>query len=409
MPGAALTVGWKIKSGLFHSWKFKSSPSCTGFHPTRGRRHGMVCRASLMSKYQYDKRCAYLEDTYGIQVKDFGARVMREGQSGADVLALQEFLSEELYLFGNPYDSFKVVNGYFGGSTKEALQSWQRDVGLPPTGIFDFTSKMMYTQYMEDKVSPRTVLDGVRVGIVSKSPTMSPTGMIPVHMYGVVGFLAICGVLAATKMHHHLKRYLSTVLPSIWSKTTAASLEMAPPPSGVPRVETTPPKPQRLSREELDMRLAPMKNIEHTRPRRARGGPAPRREPSPSSSPRPNTDIARDDEGIQTRHGTYYGGRQVWNTIRRGVEDNEGVSMPVAKQESMEQLGYRMTPSPSSRPDTHARLLEGTELETLPRDNTSKKPGDTSHQEVENVVMHDPTTVILQDKPVKLHKPTRLL
>eukprot|EP00889_Picochlorum_renovo_P008541 jgi/Picre1/35571/NNA_003032.t1 len=112
----------------------------------RTRRQRMVCQASLMSKYQYEKRCAYLEEAYGIHVKDFGGRVLRQGQSGADVLALQEFLSEESYLFASPYDSFKVVNGYFGSMTKEALQSWQRDVGLQPTGIFDFTSKMMYTQ-----------------------------------------------------------------------------------------------------------------------------------------------------------------------------------------------------------------------------------------------------------------------
>jgi hypothetical protein len=88
--------------------------------------------------------------------------------------------------------------------------------------------------------------------------------------------------------------------------------------------------------------------------------------------------------------------------------------MPVAKQENMEQLGYRMSPSASGGPDdTHAYLLEGTELGSSPREDGKKpvpveKPGENL-DEVENVVIQDPTTVILQDKPVKLHKPSRLM
>lgn len=380
----------------------------------RTRRQRMVCQASLMSKYQYEKRCAYLEEAYGIHVKDFGGRVLRQGQSGADVLALQEFLSEESYLFASPYDSFKVVNGYFGSMTKEALQSWQRDVGLQPTGIFDFTSKMMYTQYMEDKVSiPKAALDGVRVGISANGSMMPHTGRIPVHVYGIVGFVAVCGVLVATRMNH-LKRYLSTLMPSTSPKRTVKN---------TPKVsDAGKPKPKRLSREELDMRLAPMRNIEHTRPKRATGGPVPHRKSTASSSASSRrhaaTDVRHDhhapEDGIQTRHGTYYGGRHVWNTIRRGVGENKGVSMPVAKQENMEQLGYRMSPSASGGPDdTHAYLLEGTELGSSPQEDGKKpvpveKPGENL-DEVENVVMQDPTTVILQDKPVKLHKPSRLM
>lgn len=409
MPGMALKSGCKTLP-----FSLRGRESCCTVR--RRRRQGMVCQASLMSKYQYEKRCAYLEEAYGIHVKDFGDRVLREGQSGADVLALQEFLSEESYLLKSPYESFKVVNGYFGSMTKEALQSWQRDVGLRPTGIFDFTSKMMYTQYMEDKVSvSKAALDGVRVGISPNSSMVSHTGRIPVHVYGVVGFAVVCSVVVATRMNH-LKRYLSTRIPSASTKNTNENTTKV---SDVRQAESK-PKPKRLSREELDLRLAPMKNIDHARPKRATSGPAPHRKSTASSSssasPRRHatTDGRRDhhtaEDGIQTRHGTYYGGRHVWNTIRRGVGENKDISMPVAKQENMEQLGYRMSPSASGGPDTHAHLLEGTELGNSPIED-GKKPEtvDEHTDEAKNVVMQDPTTVILQDKPVKLHKPSRLM
>lgn len=59
--------------------------------------------------------------------------------AGDDVAALQEFMGEQGYL--NCVDG---VTGYFGSVTKEAVQNWQRDQGLPVTGVFDSECKWAY-------------------------------------------------------------------------------------------------------------------------------------------------------------------------------------------------------------------------------------------------------------------------
>jgi hypothetical protein len=59
--------------------------------------------------------------------------------AGEDVVSLQLLLGEQGYL--NLGDG---ITGYFGSVTKEALMNWQRDVGLPTTGVFTQDCKWAY-------------------------------------------------------------------------------------------------------------------------------------------------------------------------------------------------------------------------------------------------------------------------
>lgn len=58
-------------------------------------------------------------------------RILRYEMSGADVVLLQRKLQELGYLEGR-------ADGFFNRDTEQALQRWQHDRGLKPTGIADW-------------------------------------------------------------------------------------------------------------------------------------------------------------------------------------------------------------------------------------------------------------------------------
>ena len=102
----------------------------------------------MMGSYQYQARADALR-SQGVEVHEFGARHLREGCFGEDVLALQNWLAEEAYY--NPVDG--GYTGYFGSVTKEALQAWQRDQGVDTSGAFDSASKRAYLQQAEARAA----------------------------------------------------------------------------------------------------------------------------------------------------------------------------------------------------------------------------------------------------------------
>lgn len=60
--------------------------------------------------------------------REAGSRTLRAGHQGEDVSALQQMLGER---------RVKKLDGKFGGRTERAVRDYQRQRGLPATGVVD--------------------------------------------------------------------------------------------------------------------------------------------------------------------------------------------------------------------------------------------------------------------------------
>ncbi len=91
---------------------------------------------------------------------------LKLGARGADVAALQTALERDGFLTM----PLRVAKGYFGTLTRAALIRYQRDVGLPATGVFNLATK---SKLMPESKLPSTGTDAVHPSTVSTSETTS--------------------------------------------------------------------------------------------------------------------------------------------------------------------------------------------------------------------------------------------
>jgi len=331
------------------------------------------CHAiGLMNKYQYDAKSRTLEEAYGIQVKDFGRRRVEYGTSGHDVLVLQQFLIEEGYL--NP-DSDDGAHGYFGESTRGALQMWQRDVGIAPTGVLDDVSRSRYLQYLEDTLRMIGMVDTYNMTAPQRTLYLPLVGGVPV----MAGMLAII-VRAWLKMKK-TARFSAT--DSRFSDKKAVNS-----PSPLPSAPRSPRRAdgavKKLSKQELEKYIAPMKGQSEGMKFVEKKGKKGR------------------------KLGRYFGGRQVIEDIQRKMNGYPGTTQVIGSNipsGRMEQVGYDMKDKYTSHYDT---ILDGTELDTRCTEKSSRAlVGEQGmHDSTEHMVL-DNSTIVLQNKPVKLHKPLK--
>lgn len=395
-----------------------------------------------MSKYQYSQRARKLLDA-GVDVRDFSSSTcLMEGCRGQDVALLQAMLSEEGYY--NPVDG--GIHGFFGSATKEALQLWQKDMNVEITGRFDYASKMAYLDCLERKTFG--LYDEQRGGL-STAPVVPSKGItavtdqaIPVMAYVVIGFAFWKITSTISELVGRSKR-----MPRARRATKKAALTTNPAPEQVPYAaegnteaeEIKSSSTRRLSREELEMRIAPMKNINVIRPKKVRGAVSPYRAATsrPTARARPEGDA----DSISTKYGVYYGGKDVLNSIKQDLDRSKRDSSSQAHRESnsVNFSSASTVSSSSSRSDagsfkdlknsiktsqdplSSAEILSGTDLdpdasERVPLSSASvggqvdgaTGPGsDAGDKERYPVGPND--TVILHDKPIKLHKPSRLI
>lgn len=383
------------------------------------------CRAGLMNKYQYEAKSKMLETLYGVHVRDFGHRRLERGCSGRDVLALQHFLLEEGYLWETNKDD--GAHGYFGDSTKRALQLWQSDVGLPQTGVFDDTSREGYLNYLEEalrmvgmvegstgskiRVSHRThsaLSDGDRW---SKIPVDAQ--MVAVAMAGVLGMTWLYRSAKASMLSNHKTTSTSYSASVNMTSVSVPERKKARANGNHKRRVTERPK-KKLSKEELERYIAPMKNIANARSIKM--------------------NVSRKEERIddavdESKYGRYFGGRQVINDIRKEMDNGSIMteapvtSFTTTSSDTMKMVGYDIHDSHGSvgaeggddgifrgtELDAHfdedARTSSTDKISSLHKDAQSKT---TDSHALQGTLVVDADTVILQDKPVKLHKPLRL-
>ena len=473
----------------------------------RGRKCGLNCSASLMSRYQYARKAQTMAKE-GYRVRDFGHRAIGEGCSGPDVLALQEWLAECGYY--NPSDG--GFNGYFGSVTKEALQMWQRDVGVQVSGCFDSASKMAYLEHVRrahdvdgSNTSKAVNFDEVVLGkaypVKKTSVAQVFNGVLPESRqwtielsYVAIGMLV--SWLALSKGRgwmdlavERVKRGLFVVLGSQKSQRRSQTKHMqatrdqdesiknatVPDRERRYRQSTSNTNTPRLTREELEKFLAPMKGVPQSRGRRATG-PAPYRDDGRITSVYVNkkdNKIPDVHKGIVTPHGVYFA------SPRKDVMAPRK-QQPTPQSNRMESIGYDMNGSMDDgsrryqKQDTlqnkykqdgstfadrqvsesstargtrypvqpnkqDGSLLDGTELDPMRKGYLNKqtvsenvpsrpkfpvpvvRPGENANavmgngQEGQALVSEsiqknsNGNTVILHDKPVKLHKPSRLV
>eukprot|EP00890_Picochlorum_soloecismus_P003826 jgi/Picsp_1/4444/NSC_06666-R1_family protein len=486
--------------------------------PYRGRKSGIDCSASLMTRYQYARK-AHAMAKEGYKVRDFGHRAIGEGCSGPDVLSLQEWLAESGYY--NPSDG--GFNGYFGSVTKEALQMWQRDVGVQVSGCFDSASKMAYLEHVRrSHGSNNGSNDGEIVLceelVLSKTYPFRKTsvaqlfkGVLPENQewrvgaemaYVAIGMLGLVSLIALSKANmifvpfDRVKRAIGGFFLVLGSQGRIQNSKPAQmtreqdepiendtlPENNIKRPRKSNNSTPRLSREELEKFLAPMKGVQQSKRRRATG-PAPYRDDGRITSvyvnKKDNTKMPDVQQGIVTPHGVYFA------SPRKDVMAPTKQPGPTGLQSSrMESIGYNMNGSMDEGTRRHpllqnklqnkrsqgepvatygskstagqmsqgarsaqypiqpitkqdGSLLDGTELDPTIKfdrqtrtENVPSKPkspvpvvrpgendgvammgkgkeGQGTSESIQNTSRH--TTVILHDKPVKLHKPSRLV
>lgn len=369
------------------SFKENVRPVAPGRQPARKGNLTNRCHAiGLMKRHQYDAKSKTLEELYGVQLKDFGRRRLEQGTSGHDVVALQQFLLEEGYLARDDEDG---IHGYFGDSTKRALQSWQTDVGIPATGVLDDVSRAEYLNFVEN-----TWQETIRM--VENIDTTSEGRLTEPHVSVAFG-IAIAGILTMI-----LRVYF------VFGGRSQSANERPPSLSG--HVEKSSDKKKlplrnglrrgtmrksgvgqgRLSKEELERHIAPMKN----------GQLAKKHSTSKTKG--------------ESKLGRYFGGRQVLEEIRKEMKYDEKKTarvMPMRFSETMEHVGYNMTNAEMVPHREHDTILYGTELDTRsPVKEAMQHPTEnaTDDRETQHKVL-DGNTMVVQNRPVKLHKPSRLL
>ena len=352
----------------------KGKPSVVGHRVVKS--HNLSCHAiGLMNKYQYDIQSKTLEELYGVEVKDFGRRRLEHGTSGHDVLVLQNFLLEEGYLARDTDDG---AHGYFGDATKSALEAWQRDVGISPTGVLDDVSRAAYLQYVQDTLK--------LVGIVENNNAVAYDGRVQVPH--VAAGTAVAGVLMMMMMRVWVRVKRSSRdndATSMPVNQDQSPIKEVQPASSSGRGKRAGPK--KLSKEELERYIAPMRG---------------------SSKSAKNVNKK---EKADTKLGRYFGGRQVLEDIRKqtyGYQKNTRVN-PSSKGLSgtMEHVGYDINKTKGLKKEENDTILHGTELDTRPKAQPVGPFGkENEMNDSEHMVLND-TTVVLQNRPVKLHKPLK--
>lgn len=311
-----------------------------------------------MGNYQYQSRVTKLRER-GVDVYEFGNRVLREGCFGEDVLQLQNWLAEESYY--NPLDG--GFTGYFGGVTRESLQAWQIDNGLEGTGNFDAASRWVYLHSLEARsVQPAQnatseFIRSASLAIPSSFPSLTtlPTFTVPSGTPVFMAAAVVAGLALASAASSLLRRKktpargklcnqapvtMGSNTPGYYADEAAHDYDHAEPAAmeyDTPR--DTPSRPSRLRRltdEELQRYIAPFKGAKNG-PRR----PAPQR-PAPRSLVL-STEEGVADDAVSSRHGTYYGGRKVLEHVKSYLEEEGSLPSPGgAVSQRMQSLGYDM-------------------------------------------------------------------
>eukprot|EP00793_Prasinoderma_coloniale_P003376 PRCOL_00006612-RA len=78
---------------------------------------------------------------------DFSSRFLGQGDEGADVRRVQEFLRSEGYF------TLAETTKFFGPVTTTALMRWQQDVGVPATGLFGPMSRAAYNKIVRGRLA----------------------------------------------------------------------------------------------------------------------------------------------------------------------------------------------------------------------------------------------------------------
>jgi peptidoglycan hydrolase-like protein with peptidoglycan-binding domain len=247
-----------------------------------------------MNGWQYQSRADALR-ARGLDVHEFGTRILRESSFGEDVLSLQAFLSQEGYY--NPLDG--GYTGYFGTVTKEALQAWQRDIGLEPTGVFDASARWAYLRQLEarqaSEIATHSSFQAENVVIATAQPAVAShplTQMQPPVNAGFPFFFAaaVLSGIALTRLLPSMMRGRFSNGGSLASggQTTDAGMQptmFQAPSQGnaaahvqsdglIDEVSALPSTLRRLSNDELQRYIAPMKGAVSSRTPLQR--PAPR-------------------------------------------------------------------------------------------------------------------------------------
>ncbi|KAL4458611.1 hypothetical protein ABPG75_013476 [Micractinium tetrahymenae] len=155
-----------------------------------------VVRA-VLGQYQYRTRMARLRQK-GVQLYEFGERVLQQGSYGDDVMQLQAYLAEQGYL-----NADGGLTGYFGDTTRDALISWQQHQSLSLTGVFAQESKWAVLRQQEAAL--RAAQTQALVAAVATAPPPLPVAFVqaqPAVATGVLGVAAIAGglVLAGPRL-----------------------------------------------------------------------------------------------------------------------------------------------------------------------------------------------------------------
>lgn len=292
----------------------------------------------------------------GLAVYEFGNRALREGCFGEDVLQLQNWLAEESYY--NPVDG--GYTGYFGSVTKEALQAWQRDAEIEVTGVFDGPTKWAYLKSVENRAKEQqSASKRLAVGIEPSTNTaVTPKATLQANLNkGPSDFSSLFAVgvalvvLAATGIVRRTitgNRRSATKLPMV-QKLEHVPPESTPPPqvkpspntsrkTPAPQVVANPKKIQkRLSDDELQRYIAPMKGSTSGR------SPVQRPAPRPLVLGEGSKGVNLPEDAVVSRHGMYYGGKQVLDRVKQFLAEENGDSAPIGSAaQRLMQLGYDM-------------------------------------------------------------------
>lgn len=352
--------------------------------PSRG---GAIKVNALMGSHFYNNRADKLK-IQGIDVYDFGSRALRESCFGEDVAALQSYLVDEGYLSttdGGP-------TGYFGSVTREALQNWQRDVGVNTNGVFNADCKWAYLKQQEARyntvinrlsINATNFKKTVSVATPAKGKTSSSSFSMTSAIKPAVSILAL---FALGTVAVYGKRTITSFLKYFFFEERSSSPFEAEEESYIaPAVEeeeamqfqmqenepisssssSSIHRPQtslrRLSDQEIQARIAPLKKAAakakaadgNTTNNNSRGIVGRAVRPIRPSSGGINVSTTNSKDGAaageaQSKYGHYYGGRSMYNRFKELVLKENTNSVPEGlaaggSSRRMNTLGYNTT------------------------------------------------------------------
>jgi len=413
-----------MRSGRPSSLTKLKSPNFPSMIPSRG---GAIKVNALMDNHFYNNRADKLK-IQGIDVYDFGSRALRESCFGEDVAALQSYLVDEGYLSttdGGP-------TGYFGSVTREALQNWQRDVGVSTNGVFNADCKWAYLKQQEARYNAvinrlsinetnvkRNVSAAVPAKGSSSSSSFSMTAikpavsiLTPALALFALGAVAVLGkrTISSFLKSFFFEQISSSALEaeedSYIAPVTAAALEedeampsqiqenepISSSSSSTHRPRTT---LRRLSDQEIQARIAPLKKAaakanssgadgNNTATSRATLGRAVR--PIRPSSGVINVSTTNSKDGAAvgeapSKYGHYYGGRSMYNRFKELVLKENTNSAPEGlaaggSSRRMNSLGYNT--SSMSSPTSGGSAKNSLSQKRYPVNNNNNKNSSSS-------------------------------